>query len=356
MEKDKKVLRLVLLAMLIGLGVVISPILRIEGMCPMAHLINIVCAVLMGPWYALLCATLIGIIRMTIMGIPPLALTGAVFGAVLSGLLYRASKGKIICAVIGEIIGTGIIGAVVSYPVMEIFYGRTGLSWMYYVPMFISGTLIGGSIAFCLLMALSRSGTLREFQQKLGIQVYEMENENNLYESFAFILRHVEETKPLIHCITHPITMNDCANLVLAVGASPNMASHPEEAAEFVSLASVLAVNLGNIADDRMEGMQRAAARANELGIPILIDAVGVSCSTCAAALPMTYRDISSAVIKGNSSEIRALCGLDSHGSGVDAGAADAVTADTFAAAAEEFGAYAAAHQLSYWPAVLSTS
>ena len=56
---------------------------------------------------------------------------------------------------------------------MEIFYGRTGLSWMYYVPMFISGTLIGGSIAFCLLMALSRSGTLREFQQKLGIQVYE---------------------------------------------------------------------------------------------------------------------------------------------------------------------------------------
>ena len=50
-----------------------------------------------------------------------------------------------------------------------------------------------------------------------------MENENNLYESFASILRHVEETKPLIHCITHPITMNDCANLVLAVGASPNM-------------------------------------------------------------------------------------------------------------------------------------
>ena len=166
-----------------------------------------------------------------------------------------------------------------------------------------------------------------------------MENENNLYESFASILRHVEETKPLIHCITHPITMNDCANLVLAVGASPNMAFHPEEAAEFVSLASVLAVNLGNIADDRM-------ARANELGIPILIDAVGVSCSTLrrrfAHDFIETYRP---AVIKGNSSEIRALCGLDSHGSGVDAGAADAVTADTFAAAAEEFGAYAAAHQ-----------
>ena len=110
---------------------------------------------------------------MTMMGIPPLALTGAVFGATLSGLLYRASHGRLIAAVIGEVIGTGIIGAIVSYPVMEIFYGRTGLSWMYYVPMFISGTLIGGSIAFCLLMALSRNGTLREFQQKLGVNVYD---------------------------------------------------------------------------------------------------------------------------------------------------------------------------------------
>lgn len=173
MDKDKKVLRLVVMAMLIGLGVVISPILRIEGMCPMAHLINITCAVLLGPWYALLCATLIGIIRMTIMGIPPLALTGAVFGAVLSGILYRISDGRIWAAVIGEIIGTGIIGAIVSYPVMTLLYGRTGLTWMFYVPMFISGTLIGGTIAFFLLLTLSRSGTLREFQRKLGVNVYD---------------------------------------------------------------------------------------------------------------------------------------------------------------------------------------
>ena len=173
MDKDKKVLRLVVMAMLIGLGVVISPILRIEGMCPMAHLINITCAVLLGPWYALLCATLIGIIRMTIMGIPPLALTGAVFGAVLSGILYRISDGRIWAAVIGEIIGTGIIGAIVSYPVMTLLYGRTGLTWIFYVPMFISGTLIGGTIAFFLLLTLSRSGTLREFQRKLGANVYD---------------------------------------------------------------------------------------------------------------------------------------------------------------------------------------
>lgn len=173
MEKGNHVLRLVFLAMMIGLGVVISPILRIEGMCPMAHLINIICSVFMGPWYSLLCATLIGIIRMVLMGIPPLALTGAVFGAALSGILYRASGGRILAAVLGEVIGTGLIGAVVSYPVMELLYGRTGLSWMYYVPLFISGTLIGGSIAFCLLTALAKNGALYEFQRKLGVQVYD---------------------------------------------------------------------------------------------------------------------------------------------------------------------------------------
>ena len=172
-SKQQQVLRLVFLAMLIGLGVVISPILRIEGMCPMAHLINITCSVLLGPWYSLLCATLIGIIRMTVMGIPPLALTGAVFGAVLSGVFYRASGGKIIAACLGEVIGTGIIGAMVSYPVMEIIMGRTGLSWMFYVPSFICGTLIGGSIAFCLLTVLSKNGTLLEFQRKLGVNVYD---------------------------------------------------------------------------------------------------------------------------------------------------------------------------------------
>lgn len=173
MKKENHVLRMIFLSMLVGLGVVISPILRIEGMCPMAHLINITCSVFMGPWYSLLCASLIGILRMVLMGIPPLALTGAVFGAMMSGILYRASKGRLWAAVLGEIIGTGIIGAVASYPVMEIFYGRTGLSWMYYVPLFISGTLIGGSLAYVLLTMLARNGALREFQQKLGVQVYD---------------------------------------------------------------------------------------------------------------------------------------------------------------------------------------
>jgi energy coupling factor transporter S component ThiW len=173
MQRNAHLFKLIVLSMLVALGVVISPILRIEGMCPMAHFINITCAVLLGPWYALLCATTIGLLRMLLMGIPPLALTGAVFGAVLSGLLYRASGGKLICAVLGEVIGTGLIGAIVSYPVMALLYGKTELTWMFYVPLFISGTLIGGTIAYFFLIAMRKNGMLKTMQQKLGAKIYD---------------------------------------------------------------------------------------------------------------------------------------------------------------------------------------
>ena len=167
MEKQRlNTFRMVMLAMMVAIGVVISPILRIEGMCPTAHLINIVCSVLMGPWYSLLCATMIGVIRMLFMGIPPLALTGAVFGAFLSG-------GKIICAVLGEIFGTGIIGSLVSYPVMAFIMGRDGLNAFFYTPMFISATIMGGAVAYVFLKALSKAGLLAKFQRSLGAKVYD---------------------------------------------------------------------------------------------------------------------------------------------------------------------------------------
>ena len=167
MKTKNAILRMVMLAILIAVGVVISPILRVEGMCPMAHFINVVCAVLLGPVDAFLCALLIGIIRMLFMGIPPLALTGAVFGATLSGVFYKLSKGKVLAAVIGEVVGTGIIGAIVSYPVMTYIWGRTGLTWLFYVPSFIGGTLIGGTVAFIFLGALKRIGMLSKVQRKL---------------------------------------------------------------------------------------------------------------------------------------------------------------------------------------------
>ncbi|AKA69489.1 MULTISPECIES: energy coupling factor transporter S component ThiW [Clostridium] len=179
MERNSKLLKKLMLAMLIAMGVVISPILRIEGMCPMSSVINITCAVVLGPWYALLCATCIGIIRMFLMGIPPLALTGAVFGAFLSGLLYRASKNTLIFGVLGEVIGTGVIGAIVSAPIMTYFWGKKGLSLMFYVPLFFTATIIGGAIAFIFLGALSKNGMLIKIQKSLGVKVYDKSTEVN---------------------------------------------------------------------------------------------------------------------------------------------------------------------------------
>ncbi|WP_352400681.1 energy coupling factor transporter S component ThiW [Anaerotignum sp.] len=168
MNTRSHTLKIVFLSMMVATGVVISPLLRIEGMCPTAHLINIVCAVFMGPWYALLNATLIGIIRMLFMGIPPLALTGAIFGATLSGILYRASKGNLLFAVIGEIIGTGIIGSIVSYPVMKFLVGKGSLSLFFYTPMFLSATIMGGTVAYLFLVVLKKNGMLLRIQQTLG--------------------------------------------------------------------------------------------------------------------------------------------------------------------------------------------
>lgn len=177
MKNSKRITRLTFMAMMIALGVIISPILRVEGMCPMAHLINITCAVFLGPVGAFICALIIGILRMAFMGIPPLALTGAIFGAFLSGTLYRLSKGKLIWAFLGEVIGTGIIGAIISYPVMTWIWGRTGLTWFFYVPSFIAGTLIGGSLAFFMLKQMQKAGLVAKIQEALGSNVYTGGNE-----------------------------------------------------------------------------------------------------------------------------------------------------------------------------------
>lgn len=226
MTNSKKLLKTITLSLLVALGVVISPILRVEGMCPMAHFINIVCSVFLGPWYSLLCATLIGIIRMATMGIPPLALTGAVFGAFLSGVLYRASKGKILFAVLGEIIGTGIIGAIVSYPVMDILWGKEGLSLLFYVPSFICGTLIGGSIAYVFLRKLADNGILAQTQNMLASKSYQDKSSllsNTLViASFGAILFVVFELLSEIFTLTAPIfDVLPYASLILCVITAP---------------------------------------------------------------------------------------------------------------------------------------
>lgn len=173
MRDHKKLLRFIFLAMMVAVGVVISPILRVEGMCPMQALVNVVCSVLMGPYYSLLCSIIIGVIRMITMGIPPLALTGAVFGAFLSGVLYRLSKGNLLFAALGEDIGTGLIGSVVSYPVMTYLWGRTDLTWLIYVPGFTGASIIGSGLAFLVLKQMQKNGSLERMQSALGTEVYQ---------------------------------------------------------------------------------------------------------------------------------------------------------------------------------------
>lgn len=158
--------RMVLLAMLVAIGVVLSPILRVPGMAPMQHFINVICAVLLGPWYAFVCAILIAILRMSLLGVNLLAVTGAVFGALLAGYFYKFSK-KLYMAVLGEVIGTGIIGAIVSYPVMAFIYGNADVALFTYIPSFIMGTVIGGLLALVFLQVLTKQGVLEQMKRRL---------------------------------------------------------------------------------------------------------------------------------------------------------------------------------------------
>lgn len=145
--EHKKVRKLTYLAIMIALDVVLSPIFRIEGMAPMSSVINVLAGALMGPLYATGMAFICGIIRMILLGAPPLALTGAVFGAFLAGLFYRMTS-SIYGSIAGEVIGTGIIGSLLSYPVMILFTGTSNqLYWLLYTPRFLGAAVLGSVAA-----------------------------------------------------------------------------------------------------------------------------------------------------------------------------------------------------------------
>lgn len=134
------------------------------------------------------------------------------------------------------------------------------------------------------------------------------------------IRKTVKEMQPLIHCITNPISINQCANGILAIGARPMMAENPKEVSEITQTAQTLMLNLGNITDVRMESMLISAKTADEMGIPILLDAVGISCSSLRREfITDLLNNAMPTVIKGNYSEIQALYRDSYRSSGVDA-------------------------------------
>ena len=142
------------------------------------------------------------------------------------------------------------------------------------------------------------------------------------------ILTYIQQEAPLIHCITNPISINDCANILLAIGARPIMAEHPEEVAEITAIAKGLALNLGNITNARMASMKISAGVAKDKGIPFVLDLVGLSCSRLRQKYAKELLQIAVPdIIKGNISELRTLLGLPTTpGMGVEAGQKEMVT------------------------------
>ncbi|NCE63091.1 hydroxyethylthiazole kinase [Pseudoflavonifractor sp. 524-17] len=150
---------------------------------------------------------------------------------------------------------------------------------------------------------------------------------------FASYLQAVRDRAPLVQCITNFVTVNDCANIILAAGGSPTMAHDIREAEEAVAGAQALVLNLGAIED--VPAMRLAGKRANALGIPVVLDPVAAGVTALRrSASALLLEEIRFSVIRGNASEIKALAQGGSGGSGVDAAAVDAVTEDALPQAA----------------------
>lgn len=142
---------------------------------------------------------------------------------------------------------------------------------------------------------------------------------------FGKELRLVRERAPLVQCITNFVTVNDCANIILAAGGSPSMADDVREAAEAVRGSAALVCNLGAIA--AVDAMVSAGKEANELGKPVVLDPVAAGNTALRRQeSARLLAGVKFAAIRGNASEIRALARGELTGSGVDVSGEDAVS------------------------------
>lgn len=142
------------------------------------------------------------------------------------------------------------------------------------------------------------------------------------------LLENVEEKEPLVQCITNFVTVNDCANILLAIGATPTMAMDVREVEEAVARVSALVCNMGAI--EHTESMIIAGKRANELQIPVVLDPVGAGGTTLRRnTVKELLEKVQFTAIRGNASEIKAIAGVCSLGRGVDASKEDMVSEDS---------------------------
>lgn len=146
---------------------------------------------------------------------------------------------------------------------------------------------------------------------------------------FKNMFENVRMNCPLIHNITNYVTVNDCANILLACGASPIMADDKEEVADITTICAGLNINIGTLNSRTIASMLIAGKRANELNHPVVLDPVGAGASKLRTETAIQLlKEIKFTVIRGNISEMKTLASGSGTTKGVDADVADKVTED----------------------------
>lgn len=155
----RTVRKMVLAGVLTALSFATSSVVVLPNMAPFQHFFNVITAVLLGPWYAIAVAFLTGSLRMILAGRPILAIVGAVIGAGLAGFLYRWTR-KYSAAVIGEVIGNGVISAIVAVPLMNVLYHAHVPSLFFYIPFFMPAATFGAVLGYLFLKVTQKTGLL----------------------------------------------------------------------------------------------------------------------------------------------------------------------------------------------------
>ncbi|MEG0274090.1 MAG: hydroxyethylthiazole kinase [Longicatena sp.] len=140
-------------------------------------------------------------------------------------------------------------------------------------------------------------------------------------------MENVVTKAPLVHCITNYVTVNDCANAVLAVHGSPIMADDEAEVEEITSICNALVINIGTLNKRTIASMIKAGKKANEVGHPVILDPVGAGASTLRTQTTFDLlKEVKFSIIRGNISEIKTVYAGSGSTKGVDADVSDVVT------------------------------
>jgi hydroxyethylthiazole kinase len=132
-------------------------------------------------------------------------------------------------------------------------------------------------------------------------------------------LAAIRDRKPLVHQITNYVVMNETANATLALGALPVMAPAPGEVEEMVGLAGALVLNIGTLSRYWVEAMLVAGRAANERGVPVVLDPVGVGATAYRTQTARRILDeVDVAVLRGNAGEVATLVGVSAEVRGVE--------------------------------------